>query len=103
MNIDTDTQFACAKGVGDYMDQHPEAFKHQIHPETGAPLKKFYDPRKWNRDVQKSMVARLDEAFRDPSKSRPFCLRLTLVKTGSGYWLINHRNILLIFIGRGFF
>ena len=74
MNIDTDTQFACAKGVGDYMDQHPEAFKHQIHPDTGAPLKKFYDPRKWNREVQKSMVARLDEAFRDlESHGRSVC------------------------------
>ncbi|MEM8840063.1 MAG: class II fructose-bisphosphate aldolase, partial [Pseudomonadota bacterium] len=74
MNIDTDTQFACAKGIGDYVDQHPEAFKYQIHPETGAPLKKLYDPRKWNRDVQKSMVARLDEAFRDlQSRGRSVC------------------------------
>ena len=74
MNIDTDTQFACAKGVGDYMDAHPVAFKHQISPETGAPQKKFYDPRKWNRDVQKSMVARLEEAFHDlQSHGRSVC------------------------------
>lgn len=74
MNIDTDTQFACAKGVGDYVDAHPIAFKHQICPETGAPQKKFYDPRKWNRDIQKSMVARLEEAFHDlQSHGRSVC------------------------------
>ncbi len=74
MNIDTDTQFACAQGVGNYMDANPVAFKHQIDPETGAPQKKFYDPRKWNREVQKSMAARLEEAFHDlQSHGRSVC------------------------------
>ncbi|MEP3232515.1 MAG: class II fructose-bisphosphate aldolase [Hyphomicrobiales bacterium] len=74
MNIDTDTQFACAKGIGDYVDAHPIAFKHQICPETGAPQKKFYDPRKWNRAIQQSMAARLEEAFHDlQSHGRSVC------------------------------
>ncbi|MEP1443556.1 MAG: class II fructose-bisphosphate aldolase [Hyphomicrobiales bacterium] len=74
MNIDTDTQFACAQGVGNYMDSHPVAFKHQIDPDSGAPQKKFYDPRKWNREVQKSMAARLEEAFHDlQSHGRSVC------------------------------
>ena len=74
MNIDTDTQFACAQGVGNYMDANPVAFKHQIDPETGAPQKKFYDPRKWNRAIQQSMAARLEEAFHDlQSHGRSVC------------------------------
>ncbi|WP_169543265.1 class II fructose-bisphosphate aldolase [Sneathiella aquimaris] len=63
MNIDTDTQFAFAQGVGSYVDANPAAFKHQIHPETDEPLKKKYDPRKWLREGEKSIVARLDQAF----------------------------------------
>lgn len=74
MNIDTDTQFAYSNGVGEYVDEHSAAFKHQIHPETGAPLKKFYDPRKWGRVAQKSMVTRLEEAFHDlQSHGRSVC------------------------------
>ena len=76
MNIDTDTQFAFAKGVGAYVREHGEAFTHQIHPETGKPLKKFYDPRKWGREAQKSFVARLEEAFQDlQSLGRSVCNR----------------------------
>lgn len=65
MNIDTDTQFAFAHGVGGFVDQNPKAFKHQLDPETGAPFKKLYDPRKWLRVGEKSMVERLTEAFKD--------------------------------------
>ncbi|MBT5185985.1 MAG: class II fructose-bisphosphate aldolase [Kordiimonadaceae bacterium] len=65
MNIDTDTQFAFAEGVGKYVDQHGNAFKYQIDPEDGTPQKKFYDPRKWLRAAENSFVTRLDEAFED--------------------------------------
>ena len=65
MNIDTDTQFAFAKPVGEYVDAHPKAFKHQIDPEDGTPFKKHYDPRKWLRDAESGMIARLTEAFAD--------------------------------------
>ena len=65
MNIDTDTQFAFANGVGNYVDAHPVAFKHQIDPDSGTPQKKFYDPRKWLRQGELSFVERLDEAFED--------------------------------------
>jgi len=63
MNIDTDTQFAFATGVGAFVADNPEAFKYQLHPETGAPMKKLYDPRAWLRKGEESMVARLNEAF----------------------------------------
>jgi len=65
MNIDTDTQFAFAEAIGDYVEAHPMAFNYQIDPENGEPYKKLYDPRKWLREAEKSMIARLDEAFVD--------------------------------------
>jgi fructose-bisphosphate aldolase class II len=63
MNIDTDTQFAYAKGAGDYITAHARAFHHQIDPETGTPYKKEYDPRAFMRAAEEGMVARLESAF----------------------------------------
>ncbi|PJB73251.1 MAG: class II fructose-bisphosphate aldolase [Alphaproteobacteria bacterium CG_4_9_14_3_um_filter_47_13] len=65
MNIDTDTQFAFAQGVGKFVLANEKAFKYQIDPENGTPYKKFYDPRKWLREGETAMIARLDEAFAD--------------------------------------
>jgi len=65
MNIDTDTQFAFAEGVGKFVLENPTAFQHQIDPKDGKPLKKLYDPRKWLRLGEKKMVERLQEAFVD--------------------------------------
>ncbi|GAN55745.1 class II fructose-bisphosphate aldolase [Tanticharoenia sakaeratensis] len=65
MNIDTDIQFAFAEAVGGFVLSHPVAFQHQIDPETGAPYKKLYDPRKWLRIGEVGIVERLDEAFAD--------------------------------------
>ena len=65
MNIDTDTQFAFANAIGNYVDANHNAFHHQIDPETEEPLKKFYDPRKWLREAEKGMVTRLKEACED--------------------------------------
>ncbi|WND01626.1 class II fructose-bisphosphate aldolase [Temperatibacter marinus] len=65
MNIDTDTQFAFAKPIGDFVKENPMAFEVQVHPETGEPFKKKYDPRSWLRKGEEEMVRRLDEAFQD--------------------------------------
>ena len=65
MNIDTDTQFAFAHAVGDYVDENPKAFKFQIDPEDDTPYKSKYDPRKWLRKGEQSVVLRLDEAITD--------------------------------------
>ena len=65
MNIDTDTQFVFSEAVGDFVDEHPKAFKHQIDPEDGTPYKKFYDPRKYLRQGELAIVERLQEAFDD--------------------------------------
>lgn len=65
MNIDTDTQFAFAKPVGDFVKASPNAFAYQIDPESGKPYKKEYDPRTWLRAGEKGMVERLSEACAD--------------------------------------
>ncbi len=65
MNIDTDTQFVFSEAVGQFVEEHPKAFKHQIDPETGTPYKKFYDPRKYLRPAELGIVERLQEAFDD--------------------------------------
>lgn len=63
MNIDTDLQFAFAQRVGAYVMNTPQAFQHQVDPQSGTPYKKVYDPRKWLREGEKGMIARLDDAF----------------------------------------
>ena len=65
MNIDTDTQFAYAQAVGDYVKANPKAFAMQIDDETGKPYKKQYDPRVWTKHGQEGMIERLTQAFHD--------------------------------------
>ncbi len=65
MNIDTDTQFAFSEPVGKYVKENERAFLYQIDPETGTPYKKVYDPRKWLREGEKGMIARMTEAYKD--------------------------------------
>ncbi|MDE0943319.1 MAG: class II fructose-bisphosphate aldolase [Alphaproteobacteria bacterium] len=65
MNIDTDTQFAFATAVGAYVEKTPRAFSHQIDPDDDKPYKSVYDPRKWLRQGELSVVERLDEACAD--------------------------------------
>lgn len=65
MNIDTDTQFAFSKPVGEFVKANPRAFEYQIDPDDGTPYKKQYDPRKILRLAEEGMVTRLQEAFED--------------------------------------
>ncbi len=65
MNIDTDTQFAFAHGVGKHVLENEKAFQYQIDPDTDKPYKKLYDPRVWLRKGEEELVARLDEAIAD--------------------------------------
>ena len=65
MNIDTDTQFAFSKPIGEFVNENPKAFKYQVDPEDGTPYKKFYDPRKYLRLGEQGIVDRLQEAFDD--------------------------------------
>lgn len=65
MNIDTDTQFAFAHSIGNYVANNEKAFAYQIDPDDGKPYKKQYDPRIWLREGEKGLVTRMDEAFAD--------------------------------------
>lgn len=65
MNIDTDTQFAFAQSVGNFVKANEKAFAYQIDPVDGTPFKKIYDPRKWLREGEVGLVNRLTEAFVD--------------------------------------
>jgi len=65
MNIDTDTQFAFSKPIGDFVEANPKAFKYQLDPVDGTPFKKYYDPRKYLRLAELGVVERLGEAFVD--------------------------------------
>ena len=67
MNIDTDTQWATWKGILDFYKKNEGYLQGQIGNPEGddKPNKKFYDPRKWLFEAQKSMVIRLKEAFED--------------------------------------
>ncbi len=67
MNIDTDLQYAFMTGVRDYMQGKSAYLQSQIGNPEGAdqPNKKFYDPRVWLREGEKTFVQRLTKAFED--------------------------------------
>ena len=67
MNIDTDMQWAFWKGVHNYYNANEDRLQNQIGTSTDpdAPNKKFYDPRVWLREAEKSMIERLKVAFKD--------------------------------------
>jgi len=67
MNIDTDTQWATWNGVKGYVEKYHDYLQGQIGNPEGEdkPNKKYYDPRKWLRAGQESLVNRVIEAFKD--------------------------------------
>lgn len=67
MNIDTDTQWAMWAGVKDYYEKNKDYLQGQIGNPQGEdkPNKNYYDPRKWLREGQKSLVKRVEVAFSD--------------------------------------
>jgi len=67
MNIDTDMQYAFMTGIRDYFDKKGDYLKAQIGNPDGSdiPNKKYYDPRKWIREGEKTFVNRLVKAFED--------------------------------------
>jgi len=67
MNIDTDMQWAYTEGIRDYMTNKSAYLQAQIGNPEGAdkPNKKFYDPRVWLREGEKTFVQRLKMAFED--------------------------------------
>ncbi len=67
MNIDTDTQWSFWDGVRAYEAKNHDYLQGQIGNPDGEdkPNKSYYDPRKWLRAGQESMIARLEIAYSD--------------------------------------
>ena len=59
MNIDTDLQYAFLEGTRDYIQDKKDYIQGQIGNPDGAdqPNKKYYDPRVWIREGEKTFVA----------------------------------------------
>ncbi len=66
-NIDTDTQWAFWSGVKAYIEKYHDYLQSQIGNPEGEdkPNKKYYDPRKWLREGEKSMKERVIKAYKD--------------------------------------
>lgn len=67
MNIDTDTQWATWLGTKQYVEKYNDYLQAQIGNPEGddKPNKKYYDPRKYLRAGQETLVERTIEAFKD--------------------------------------
>ncbi|KAF8655186.1 hypothetical protein AX16_003218 [Volvariella volvacea WC 439] len=67
MNVDTDTQFAYLTGIRKFVESKAEYLKTQVGNPEGAdkPNKKYYDPRVWVREGEKTLTARVKEACAD--------------------------------------
>ncbi|MCP4971640.1 MAG: class II fructose-bisphosphate aldolase [Arcobacter sp.] len=67
MNIDTDTQWAFWDGVRDFESKNRDYLQGQIGNPKGEdkPNKGYYDPRKWLRAGQESLISRLEIAYSD--------------------------------------
>ena len=67
MNIDTDTQWAFWDGTREYVERYRDYLQSQIGNPEGEdkPNKSYYDPRKWLRAGEESMISRLEKAFAD--------------------------------------
>ena len=67
VNLDTDLQWAYTCGIRDYMLTKADYVKTQVGNPDGAdkPNKKYYDPRVWVREGEKTMLARVAEALDD--------------------------------------
>lgn len=67
MNIDTDTQWAFWDGVRAFEAKNHDYLQGQIGNPDGddKPNKGYYDPRKWLRAGQESLIARLEVAYSD--------------------------------------
>ncbi|KAJ8515122.1 hypothetical protein ONZ45_g7423 [Pleurotus djamor] len=67
MNVDTDTQFAYLAGIRDFVFKKKDYLLTQVGNPEGAdkPNKKFYDPRVWVREGEKTLTARVKEACAD--------------------------------------
>lgn len=67
VNLDTDLQYAYLTGIRDYVLKNKEYLMKQVGNPDGAdkPNKKYFDPRVWVREGEKTMAARVQEGLSD--------------------------------------
>ena len=67
VNLDTDLQWAYLTGIRDYVLKNKDYIMTQVGNPDGAdkPNKKFFDPRVWVREGEKTMTVRVSEALVD--------------------------------------
>lgn len=67
VNLDTDLQWAYLTGIRDYVLNKKDYVMSQVGNPDGAdkPNKKYYDPRVWVREGEKTMSTRIAEALKD--------------------------------------
>jgi fructose-bisphosphate aldolase, class II len=67
MNIDTDLQWSFWDGIRNFYTSKEGYLQSQIGNPEGSdkPNKKYYDPRVWLREGEKSFIKRLHSAFED--------------------------------------
>ncbi|KAF1811053.1 fructose-bisphosphate aldolase [Eremomyces bilateralis CBS 781.70] len=67
VNLDTDLQWAYLIGVRDYVLKKKDYLMTQVGNPDGEdkPNKKYYDPRVWVREGEKTMASRITEALAD--------------------------------------
>ncbi|KAL5532095.1 FBA1 [Sanghuangporus sanghuang] len=72
MNVDTDTQFAYLQGIRDFVQSKSGYLQTQVGNPEGPdkPNKKYYDPRVWVREGEKTLVTRVKEACTDLGNTR---------------------------------
>ncbi|KXT06671.1 hypothetical protein AC578_8540 [Pseudocercospora eumusae] len=67
VNLDTDLQYAYTEGIRDYMIKKKDYVSSQVGNPEGEdkPNKKYYDPRVWVREGEKTMTKRVAVALED--------------------------------------
>jgi len=67
VNLDTDLQYAYLTGVRDYIFNRKDYLLKQVGNPEGddKPNKKYFDPRVWVREGEKTMYARVKEGLTD--------------------------------------
>ncbi|EOO02431.1 putative fructose-bisphosphate class ii protein [Phaeoacremonium minimum UCRPA7] len=67
VNLDTDLQFAYMSGIRDYMNGKIDYLRTAVGNPDGEdkPNKKYFDPRVWVREGEKTMTKRVTEALND--------------------------------------
>ena len=67
VNLDTDLQYAYLTGIRDYvLNKKDYLMKQVVNPDgEDKPNKKYFDPRVWVREGEKTMTARVEEGLVD--------------------------------------